>query len=143
MPACVCWGNRHSVCLKDGRGRPQSGAVAQDGAHGVSLLYFPSWSRTYLCLVRLWVWPHFRHINIGSRFQAEIPELQDRSLAGTDEHVASLVWKPWGDVMSNPETQDRGGRDLGARVPGAVLYLQGVSPPSSHPDQEAVFGGGG
>nr|XP_020753687.1 zinc finger protein 541 [Odocoileus virginianus texanus]XP_020753688.1 zinc finger protein 541 [Odocoileus virginianus texanus]XP_020753689.1 zinc finger protein 541 [Odocoileus virginianus texanus]XP_020753690.1 zinc finger protein 541 [Odocoileus virginianus texanus] len=47
------------------------------------------------------------HINIGSRFQAEIPELQDRSLAGTDEHVASLVWKPWGDVMSNPETQDR------------------------------------
>uniref|UniRef100_A0A8C6CJ88 Zinc finger protein 541 n=1 Tax=Moschus moschiferus TaxID=68415 RepID=A0A8C6CJ88_MOSMO len=47
------------------------------------------------------------HINIGSRFQAEIPELQDRSLAGIDEHVASLVWKPWGDVMSNPETQDR------------------------------------
>nr|KAF6412475.1 zinc finger protein 541 [Rousettus aegyptiacus] len=47
------------------------------------------------------------HINIGSRFQAEIPELQQRSLAGTDEHVASLAWKPWGDVMSNPETQDR------------------------------------
>ncbi|XP_061244802.1 zinc finger protein 541 isoform X3 [Bos javanicus] len=47
------------------------------------------------------------HINIGSRFQAEIPELQDSSLAGIDEHVASLVWKPWGDVMSNPETQDR------------------------------------
>ncbi|XP_058386982.1 zinc finger protein 541 [Diceros bicornis minor] len=47
------------------------------------------------------------HINIGSRFQAEIPELQERSLAGIDEHVASLVWKPWGDVMTNPETQDR------------------------------------
>ncbi|XP_025125189.2 zinc finger protein 541 isoform X3 [Bubalus bubalis] len=47
------------------------------------------------------------HINIGSRFQAEIPDLQDSSLAGIDEHVASLVWKPWGDVMSNPETQDR------------------------------------
>ncbi|XP_047649227.1 zinc finger protein 541 [Phacochoerus africanus] len=47
------------------------------------------------------------HINVGSRFQAEIPELQDRLLAGTDEHVASLVWKPWGDVMTNPETQDR------------------------------------
>ncbi|XP_072822865.1 zinc finger protein 541 isoform X1 [Vicugna pacos] len=47
------------------------------------------------------------HINIGSRFQAEIPELQDRSLAGIDEHIASLVWKPWGDVMTNPETQDR------------------------------------
>ncbi|XP_023505772.2 zinc finger protein 541 [Equus caballus] len=47
------------------------------------------------------------HINIGSRFQAEIPELQERSRAGIDEHVASLVWKPWGDVMTNPETQDR------------------------------------
>uniref|UniRef100_A0A2K5EI34 Zinc finger protein 541 n=1 Tax=Aotus nancymaae TaxID=37293 RepID=A0A2K5EI34_AOTNA len=47
------------------------------------------------------------HINIGSRFQAEIPELQERSLAGIDEHVASLVWKPWGDMMTNPETQDR------------------------------------
>ncbi|XP_019480747.1 PREDICTED: zinc finger protein 541 [Hipposideros armiger] len=47
------------------------------------------------------------HINIGSRFQAEIPNLRDRSLAGTDEHVVSLVWKPWGDMMTNPETQDR------------------------------------
>ncbi|KAM6223170.1 zinc finger protein 541 [Rhynchocyon petersi] len=47
------------------------------------------------------------HINIGSRFQAEIPELQERSLADTDEHTAALVWKPWGDVMTNPETQDR------------------------------------
>ncbi|XP_037676370.1 zinc finger protein 541 isoform X2 [Choloepus didactylus] len=47
------------------------------------------------------------HINIGSRFQAEIPELQERSLAEADDPVASLVWKPWGDVMTNPETQDR------------------------------------
>ncbi|KAM5236863.1 zinc finger protein 541 isoform 2-T2 [Ctenodactylus gundi] len=47
------------------------------------------------------------HINIGNRFQAEIPELQERSLAEADEHVASLVWKPWGDVMTNPETQHR------------------------------------
>ncbi|XP_066227984.1 zinc finger protein 541 [Saccopteryx leptura] len=47
------------------------------------------------------------HINIGSRFQAEIPELQDRSLAAIDEPLASLVWKPWGDVMTNLETQDR------------------------------------
>ncbi|XP_058136480.1 zinc finger protein 541 [Dasypus novemcinctus] len=47
------------------------------------------------------------HINIGSRFQAEIPELQERSLAEIDDPVASLVWKPWGDVMTNPETQDR------------------------------------
>ncbi|XP_064149986.1 zinc finger protein 541 isoform X2 [Loxodonta africana] len=47
------------------------------------------------------------HINIGSRFQADIPELQERSLAVADEHLAALVWKPWGDVMTNLETQDR------------------------------------
>ncbi|XP_008046527.1 zinc finger protein 541 [Carlito syrichta] len=47
------------------------------------------------------------HINIGNRFQAEIPELQDSSLAGVDKHIAPLVWKPWGDVMTNPETQER------------------------------------
>ncbi|XP_028635354.1 zinc finger protein 541 isoform X1 [Grammomys surdaster] len=47
------------------------------------------------------------HINVGSRFQAEIPELQEKPLARVDENVASLVWKPWGDVMTNPETQDR------------------------------------
>ena len=54
------------------------------------------------------MWPHFRHINVGNRFQAEIPELQERLLARVDENIASLVWKPWGDVMTNPETQDRG-----------------------------------
>lgn len=65
----------------------------------------------------------FRHINIGSRFQAEIPELQDRSLAGVDEHVASLVWKPWGDMTTNPETQDRGVRGLG--------WVSGGLPPAT------------
>lgn len=73
--------------------------------HGTSLL-FPGLVtfEPPLCM-----WPHFRHINVGSRFQAEIPELQERPLARVDENVASLVWKPWGDVMTNPETQDRGG----------------------------------
>ncbi|XP_004607757.2 zinc finger protein 541 [Sorex araneus] len=47
------------------------------------------------------------HINIGSRFQADVPELQERLLAWADERGASLVWKPWGDMMNNPETQDR------------------------------------
>ncbi|KAM6032763.1 zinc finger protein 541 isoform 1-T1 [Theristicus caerulescens] len=48
------------------------------------------------------------HINIGSRFQAEVPNLQARSHLETDEQAASLVWKPWGDIATNPETQDRG-----------------------------------
>ena len=141
-PACVCRGNEHSVCLKDRRGHPQSRAMAQEqDSRSVTALLPTFVTHCTLSLVHLWVCPRFRHINIGSRFQAEIPDLQDSSLAGIDEHVASLVWKPWGDVMSNPETQDRGGRDLGARVPRALLYLQGVCPPSSHPDQEAVCGG--
>ncbi|XP_053253693.1 zinc finger protein 541 isoform X2 [Podarcis raffonei] len=47
------------------------------------------------------------HINIGSRFQAEIPDLQDRSSLENCEHPASLVWKPWGDITTNKETQKR------------------------------------
>lgn len=98
----------HSTHATDGRGFPQGRAVAREqGAPRVSVA-FPVLV-TRVRLARLCAWPHFRHINIGSRFQAEIPELQERSLAGMDEHVASLVWKPWGDVMTNPETQDRGG----------------------------------
>ncbi|XP_057349294.1 zinc finger protein 541-like [Manis pentadactyla] len=52
--------------------------------------------------------PHIRiRIRRGKKFQAEIPELQERPTAETVEHGASLVWKPSDNVMSNPETQDR------------------------------------
>ncbi|NXC50301.1 EMSA1 protein, partial [Penelope pileata] len=44
-------------------------------------------------------------INVGTRFQAEIPSLQDRSLAAVDEHKAELVWQPWGDLETNKVTQ--------------------------------------
>ncbi|XP_065487412.1 transcriptional-regulating factor 1 isoform X2 [Caloenas nicobarica] len=37
-------------------------------------------------------------INIGSRFQADIPELQDRLLMEADVHKATLVWKPWPEL---------------------------------------------
>ncbi|NWU73213.1 ZN541 protein, partial [Pterocles burchelli] len=47
------------------------------------------------------------HINVGSRFQAEVPTLRDRSHLAEEEPAASLVWKPWGDIATNPETQDR------------------------------------
>ncbi|KAM8793999.1 zinc finger protein 541 [Eudromia elegans] len=47
------------------------------------------------------------HINIGSRFQAEIPALRDRSHLENAPQAASLVWKPWGDLATNRETQDR------------------------------------
>ncbi|KAM8807915.1 mitotic deacetylase-associated SANT domain protein [Eudromia elegans] len=45
-------------------------------------------------------------INVGTRFQAEIPLLQDRSLAAGDEHKAELVWRPWGDLETNKVTQE-------------------------------------
>ncbi|KAM6288783.1 zinc finger protein 541 [Aegotheles albertisi] len=47
------------------------------------------------------------HINVGSEFQAEIPDLRERSQLEEDEEVAALVWKPWGDIVTNPETQHR------------------------------------
>ncbi|XP_029767270.1 ELM2 and SANT domain-containing protein 1 [Terrapene carolina triunguis] len=47
-------------------------------------------------------------INVGSRFQAEIPVLQDRSLASADKHKADVVWQPWGDLEINQTTQENG-----------------------------------
>ncbi|KAM4834589.1 transcriptional-regulating factor 1 isoform 2-T3 [Thomomys bottae] len=41
-------------------------------------------------------------INIGLRFQAEIPELRDASSLAQDTHKATLVWKPWPEL----ENQD-------------------------------------
>ncbi|XP_073528118.1 transcriptional-regulating factor 1 isoform X2 [Phyllobates terribilis] len=45
-------------------------------------------------------------INIGSRFQAEIPDLQRRSLIEKDKNDATLVWKPWPD-LEREELQPR------------------------------------
>ncbi|XP_005553059.2 transcriptional-regulating factor 1 isoform X11 [Macaca fascicularis] len=45
-------------------------------------------------------------INIGLRFQAEIPELQDISALAQDTHKATLVWKPWPE-LENHDLQQR------------------------------------
>ncbi|XP_054423273.1 mitotic deacetylase-associated SANT domain protein isoform X2 [Pteronotus mesoamericanus] len=44
-------------------------------------------------------------INVGSRFQAEIPPIRDRALATADPHKADLVWQPWEDLESSQEKQ--------------------------------------
>ncbi|KAM3930034.1 transcriptional-regulating factor 1 [Leptodactylus fuscus] len=44
-------------------------------------------------------------INIGSRFQAEIPDLQQRSSLDKDMHKATLVWKPWPDLENEESRQ--------------------------------------
>lgn len=49
-----------------------------------------------------------RRINVGSRFQAEIPLLRDRSLAASDVAKEQLVWQPWEDLENNPAIQENG-----------------------------------
>ncbi|XP_051005036.1 mitotic deacetylase-associated SANT domain protein [Acomys russatus] len=44
-------------------------------------------------------------INVGTRFQAEIPAMRDRALAATDPHKADLVWQPWEHLESSWEKQ--------------------------------------
>ncbi|RMB89609.1 hypothetical protein DUI87_33998 [Hirundo rustica rustica] len=52
------------------------------------------------------LWDCQRHINVGSEFQAELPELQSRA-PSEDEEPASLVWKPWGEDDSDMQKPDR------------------------------------
>ncbi|KAG1957521.1 zinc finger protein [Pimephales promelas] len=46
-------------------------------------------------------------INVGSRFQAEIPPVRDTFYILYEEHPAQLVWTPWKDLSTNIETQER------------------------------------
>ncbi|KAI4880538.1 hypothetical protein NFI96_018571 [Prochilodus magdalenae] len=46
-------------------------------------------------------------INIGSQYQAEIPELQDRPLALQDQHKATVVWLPMPEAESTPLKKER------------------------------------
>ncbi|XP_062341636.1 zinc finger protein 541 isoform X2 [Osmerus eperlanus] len=46
-------------------------------------------------------------INVGQRFQAEIPPTRNVLLMLYDEHPAQLVWAPWGDTSTNTDTQKR------------------------------------
>ncbi|XP_058843477.1 mitotic deacetylase-associated SANT domain protein-like, partial [Acipenser ruthenus] len=45
-------------------------------------------------------------INIGHRYQAEIPELRERLQAQQDEHKADLVWKPLQELETKQSHQD-------------------------------------
>uniref|UniRef100_A0AAZ3S1T5 Mitotic deacetylase associated SANT domain protein b n=1 Tax=Oncorhynchus tshawytscha TaxID=74940 RepID=A0AAZ3S1T5_ONCTS len=46
-------------------------------------------------------------INIGVRYQAEVPELRQRSAAQQDHPKAELVWAPLHDLEAKPEDQER------------------------------------
>ncbi|XP_058255017.1 mitotic deacetylase-associated SANT domain protein isoform X2 [Hemibagrus wyckioides] len=46
-------------------------------------------------------------INIGQRYQAEVPELKERSAAQLDPHKAELVWAPLPEMESKGQQQER------------------------------------
>ncbi|KAM4540389.1 mitotic deacetylase-associated SANT domain protein isoform 1-T2 [Fundulus diaphanus] len=46
-------------------------------------------------------------INIGSRYQAEVPELRQRSAVELDRHRAELVWAPPSELEEKPDFQGK------------------------------------
>ncbi|XP_034531628.1 mitotic deacetylase-associated SANT domain protein isoform X1 [Notolabrus celidotus] len=46
-------------------------------------------------------------INIGSRYQAEVPELRQRSAVELDHHRAELVWAPLTELEEKPDFQEK------------------------------------
>lgn len=50
----------------------------------------------------------YRRINVGSRFQAEIPPIRDQALAASDKAKADLVWQPWEALETDVSTQENG-----------------------------------
>ncbi|XP_059209106.1 mitotic deacetylase-associated SANT domain protein isoform X2 [Centropristis striata] len=46
-------------------------------------------------------------INIGSRYQAEVPELRQRSAVELDHHRAELVWAPLNELEEKPDFQQK------------------------------------
>ncbi|KAL2082674.1 hypothetical protein ACEWY4_022492 [Coilia grayii] len=46
-------------------------------------------------------------INIGLHYQAEIPEIRDRSLAQQDQHKANLVWIPLQQALPSKDLEER------------------------------------
>ncbi|CAG5866684.1 unnamed protein product [Menidia menidia] len=46
-------------------------------------------------------------INIGSRYQAEVPELRQRAAVELDQHRAQLVWAPLNELEEKPDFQGK------------------------------------
>ncbi|XP_051731378.1 mitotic deacetylase associated SANT domain protein a isoform X5 [Ctenopharyngodon idella] len=66
-------------------------------------------------------------INIGSQYQAEIPELWDQTLALKDQHKATLVWLPNSEADSTA-SQDTKFDDLMNLVSSSVMCGGGTNP---------------
>ncbi|XP_041828753.1 mitotic deacetylase-associated SANT domain protein isoform X3 [Melanotaenia boesemani] len=46
-------------------------------------------------------------INIGSRYQAEVPELRQRAAVELDQHRAELVWAPLTELEEKPDSREK------------------------------------
>ncbi|MEQ2196338.1 hypothetical protein XENOCAPTIV_016643 [Xenoophorus captivus] len=70
-------------------------------------------------------------INIGSRYQAEVPELRQRAAVELDRHRAELVWAPPPELELKPDFQDKV-EDLMHLACSSVLYGGGTNQELAH-----------
>lgn len=74
-----------------------------------SLLFLLHPLTTSFCAVSFFFFisPTSRRINIGQKYQAEIPELRDQLSSQLDHHKADLVWLPLDDSHLSASEQHR------------------------------------
>lgn len=82
---------------------------------------------------------HFRRINIGSQYQAEIPELLDGTLALKDQHKATLVWLPNSKADSTPSQDTRRNLSLDCIDLAEVYQLHITQTYVSHTSIPIIF----
>lgn len=94
--------SRLLFCLQTPKPRPSALSRECERQNG------PPWFPSHAFLL-----PHScrspcRRINIGERYQAEIPALQDQHKSELEQHRADLVWLPVDDSQLKPSEQQRG-----------------------------------
>lgn len=84
-----------------------------------------------------------RRINIGARYQAEVPELRQRAQAERDHPGAELVWAPLARPEEQQKGQERGSRAREGRpARGNVLSVAAVDDLMHLACSSAFYGGG-
>lgn len=61
-----------------------------------------------------------RRINIGSRYQAEVPELRQRTAVELDPHRADLVWAPLTALEEKPDFKQKGWSGCRVSAPSSI-----------------------
>ena len=76
--------------------------------HALTDTYTLTHTHTHTHTPTLSLFISLRRINIGLKYQAEIPEMQDRSRAQQDPHKANLLWAPLQVSPSSRDQDERG-----------------------------------